>query len=79
MLLKKTTIETSRRKKHAIISALHSGTVDSGLSSPFKNNVKPDTLFSPQQSAAYLLNVVNTLKTENSGKVFAWDGQEITP
>jgi NAD(P)-dependent dehydrogenase (short-subunit alcohol dehydrogenase family) len=77
MLLRCCAIETARRYKHAAIIGLHPGTVDTGLSKPFQGNVKPEKLFTPRQSAAYLLNVINTVTPEDSGAVFAWDGQRI--
>jgi len=79
MLLKNIAIETARKYKHASVIGLHPGTVDTGLSSPFQTNVKEGKLFSPQQSAQYLLSVINTVNTADTGKIFAWDGEEIQP
>ena len=41
-----------------------------------QTNVKEGKLFSPDQSAGYLLDVINTVDAKDTGKVFAWDGQE---
>ena len=67
----------ARRDKQKIIIGLHPGTVDSPLSAPFQGNVAEDKLFSPAQSAAYLLAVIDGLQADDSGKVFAWDGQAV--
>jgi NAD(P)-dependent dehydrogenase (short-subunit alcohol dehydrogenase family) len=75
MVVKNAAIETARRDKQKIIIGLHPGTVDSHLSAPFQGNVADDKLFSPAQSAAYLLAVIDGLQADDSGKVFAWDGQ----
>jgi hypothetical protein len=56
---------------------LHPGTVDSDLSKPFQSNVQQNKLFTPAFSAASLLDVVDRLTLDDSGKCFAWDGQEI--
>jgi NAD(P)-dependent dehydrogenase (short-subunit alcohol dehydrogenase family) len=77
MIVKNAAIETARRDKEKIIIGLHPGTVDSALSAPFQGNVADDKLFTPEQSAGYLLQVMDALTAEDSGKVFAWDGSEI--
>lgn len=79
MVIKNAAIEMGRRHKNMIIVGLHPGTVDSNLSKPFQGNVAPEKLFTPTQSARYLHDVMETLQPENSGKIFAWDGQEIQP
>lgn len=75
MVLRGAAIETARRFKQVCIIGLHPGTVDTNLSEPFQSNVKPEKLFTPQQSAGYLLNVINKVTPDDSGHVFAWDGQ----
>jgi NAD(P)-dependent dehydrogenase (short-subunit alcohol dehydrogenase family) len=77
MVVKNAAIETARRDKQKIIIGLHPGTVDSRLSAPFQGNVAQDKLFSPAQSAGYLLNVIDGVTPAQSGKVLAWDGAEI--
>lgn len=77
MIVKNAAIETARRDKDKIIIGLHPGTVDSRLSAPFQANVADDKLFSPAQSAGYLLAVIDKLTAPDSGFVFAWDGQKI--
>ena len=78
MIIKTAAIETRRRYKEAIIVGLHPGTVDTALSKPFQSNVKHD-IFSPEKAAGYLLEVLDDLKPENSGKCFDWAGKEILP
>jgi hypothetical protein len=56
---------------------LHPGTVDTGLSKAFQGGVPGDKLFTPQQSAEYLLGVVDGLTAEATGKCFDWAGEEI--
>jgi NAD(P)-dependent dehydrogenase (short-subunit alcohol dehydrogenase family) len=77
MIVKNAAIETARRDKDKIIVGLHPGTVDTKLSAPFQSNVQADKLFSPAQSAGYLLDVIDGLTPPDSGHVFAWDGQKI--
>jgi len=77
MIIKNAAIEIERRHKQAIVVGLHPGTVDSDLSKPFQSNVQQNKLFTPAFSAASLLDVVDRLTPDDSGKCFAWDGQEI--
>lgn len=77
MIIKNTAIEIKRTHKQAIIVGMHPGTVDSPLSKPFQARVPKDKLFTPTYSASKILEVINTLSTEDSGKQFAWDGLEI--
>ena len=79
MILKTASIEIARRNKLAIIVGLHPGTVQSELSKPFSKSVKPEKLFTGEYSAGQLLNVIDTLQPEHSGRIYAWDGSEIAP
>lgn len=79
MIIKNAAIEIRKHNKQAIIVGLHPGTVDSRLSKPFQSNVATGKLFTPEFSAQKLLQVLEKLTPENSGKCFAWDGQEIYP
>lgn len=79
MLMRNFAIELAPRAPGAIIAALHPGTVDSALSAPFQRGVAPGKLFSPAQSAGYLLDVLEGLTPADSGGCFAWDGKRIAP
>ncbi len=79
MIIRNLAIEVARRRKEAVLVGLHPGTVETGLSAPFQGNVSAEKLFSPDQSAGYLLGVIDGLAPEDSGAVFAWDGQRIIP
>jgi len=60
-----------------VIAGLHPGTVDTALSKPFQGNVAADKLFTPEFSAAKMLDVIDGLTSKDSGGLFAWDGQKI--
>ncbi|MEL8055141.1 MAG: SDR family NAD(P)-dependent oxidoreductase [Pseudomonadota bacterium] len=77
MLIRNYAIEQKRRNEDFIAVSLHPGTVDTDLSKPFQKNVPDKQLFTPQQSADYLLNVIDGLTPEQSGKAFDWAGKEI--
>jgi len=79
MMIKTLAIEHARRFKHSAVIGLHPGTVDTALSKPFQTNVAKGKLFDPDFSAARLLDVVEKVTPEETGKIFAWDGQEILP
>ena len=78
MFIKNTSIEVARKYSMATVIGLHPGTVDTDLSKPFQGNVKHD-IFTPEQSAGYLLEVLKNASPEDTGKVFAYDGEEILP
>jgi NAD(P)-dependent dehydrogenase (short-subunit alcohol dehydrogenase family) len=77
MLVKTMAIELARTHPLAAIVALHPGTVDSGLSAPFQRGVAPGRLFSPDQAAGHLLEVIDGLTPADSGQFFAWDGERL--
>ena len=77
MLIKTAALEQARKFKNKVIIGLHPGTVDTGLSKPFQGNVPDGKLFSPQQSATYLLNVVNGVTPDNTGQLLDWDGKVV--
>ena len=79
MIIKNAAIEIRRTNKRAIVSTLHPGTVDSFLSRPFQSNVPKEKLFTAEYSARKLLDVLEDLSPEQSGKCFAWDGFEVNP
>ena len=79
MLIRTLAIELARKRPEAICVALHPGTVDTRLSEPFQGNVPDRQLFTPERSAAHLLDVIEKLRPEQSGRIFAWDGSEIRP
>lgn len=79
MLLKTLSIEWQWRNADAICVGLHPGTVDTDLSKPFQRGVLPEKLFTPEYSAARMLDVLADVSPEDSGAVFAYDGTPVPP
>ncbi|AIT09339.1 short-chain dehydrogenase [Candidatus Francisella endociliophora] len=79
MFIKTVSIETKRVNPNTVIVGVHPGTVDSHLSEPFQARVPQGKLFTPEYSASKLIDVLNDLKVDDSGKCFAWDGKEVLP
>jgi NAD(P)-dependent dehydrogenase (short-subunit alcohol dehydrogenase family) len=77
MMIRTLAIEQARTRPQSICVALHPGTVDTDLSDPFQKGVPAERLFTPDQSAACLLNVIAGLRPQDSGGFFAWDGAAI--
>ena len=77
MIIKTASIEMKRRNKNLVVIGLHPGTVDSDLSKPFQRNTPKEKLFTPDHSVTKLLEVLEERKPDDTGKLFAWDGQEI--
>ncbi|OWK29545.1 SDR family NAD(P)-dependent oxidoreductase [Sphingomonas dokdonensis] len=76
-LVRTLAIEDKRRNERGVVVALHPGTVDTKLSKPFQQSGRD--LFAPGRAAVQLLDVIDGLKPQDSGKLFAWDGAEIAP
>ena len=76
-LIKTISIELARSHPHLVCVALHPGTVDTGMSAPFKRGVAADKLFTPAYSVERMLAVLDGLTPEQTGGVFAWDGAAI--
>jgi NAD(P)-dependent dehydrogenase (short-subunit alcohol dehydrogenase family) len=76
-ILRTLAIEVARSRPQAIVVGLHPGTVASGLSRPFRQDPTAEGVFSPEESAAHLLRVMDGLGADDTGGVFAWDGSPI--
>jgi len=79
MIIRTLSVELHRKRPDAFCIGLHPGTVDTPLSEPFQRNVPDGKLFTAQQSAASLLATLDKTTSEQSGKLFAYDGEEIAP
>lgn len=79
MGMKNLSIELSRmkRQRQSVVVCLHPGTVETDLSSPFQKGVARDKLFSVEYSSKCMLDVLESLKPEDSGCLLAYDGQKI--
>lgn len=71
MATKNLSIELGRGKNRVICISLHPGTVDTDLSRPYHMNVQ--NLFTVEHSVNCLMNVINSLTVEDSGKFFTYD------
>ena len=78
-LIKTTSIELAVRRPNLICVGLHPGTVRSAMSEPFLAHYTKNEIFTPEVAAKALLDVLATLTPSQSGRIFAWDGQEIQP
>lgn len=76
MLIRGFAIELARRNREALAVTLHPGTVETALSAPFRGAAQKG-LFTPAESAARLLAVLDGLGLEDSGGFFAHDGEAI--
>ena len=76
-LIRTRAIELGRSRPEAIMVGLHPGTVDTDLSRPFQGRVPSEKLFTARYAASRLTGVVDALRPEDTGGVFAWDGQRI--
>ena len=74
MLVKTAAIELARTHPQTVLAALHPGTVDSALSAPFRGA----QIGRPAADAARdLLAVLDGLRAQDSGGLWAYDGQRL--
>jgi len=78
MLIRNFALEFGRKNDAGVVVGLHPGTVATNLSSEFAGAVSHD-VFTPAQSAAYLLDVLDGLTAADTGKVFDWKGEAVPP
>ncbi|WP_367890751.1 SDR family NAD(P)-dependent oxidoreductase [Sphingomonas morindae] len=79
MIVRTAAIELARVRPAAICVGLHPGTVDTGLSRPFRSGVPAARRFTPEAAADRLLRVLDGLDARATGRCFAWDGSEVPP
>ncbi|MCL6269693.1 SDR family oxidoreductase [Sansalvadorimonas sp. 2012CJ34-2] len=77
MALKTLSIEWQRTMPKCCVASLHPGTTDTSLSKPFQSNVPDGKLFPPEKTAGLLLDVLQKLSSEQTGRFWSWDGSEI--
>ena len=68
-------LELSRTHPESICIALHPGTVDTNLSRPFSSNQK--NIFSAEDSALKMIDVINKLTLDSTGGFFDWNGKVV--
>jgi NAD(P)-dependent dehydrogenase (short-subunit alcohol dehydrogenase family) len=76
-LMRTLAVELKRSHPKLSVLQLHPGTVDTPLSQPFKARVPAGKLFTPEQSAALLLQVIAASTPADSGSFRAYDGSTI--
>jgi NAD(P)-dependent dehydrogenase (short-subunit alcohol dehydrogenase family) len=74
MIVKTASIEIARSRPNSILVALHPGTVNSALSQPFRG---AEIGRAPATAAAEMLRVIDTLTPADSGKFYAFNGEEL--
>jgi hypothetical protein len=75
MVIKNAAIEIGRRSKQAITIGPHSGRWI--VYQPFQGDVPDGKLFTPESSAEKLMEVLESLGPEQSGKCCAWVGKGV--
>ena len=65
------------RRQRTICVALHPGTTDTGLSRPFQARVAPEKLFPVEFTASQLLDIVDGLHEDDSGRFLDWAGIDV--
>ena len=74
MFLKTAAIEIKRTNPNAVLVALHPGTVNSGLSAPFRG---AEIGRSATDAARDMLGVIDRLKPADSGRFYSYNGEQL--
>lgn len=74
MLVKTAAIEVARKQPHAVLVALHPGTVDTPLSAPFRG---AEIGQPPADAAVRMLAVLDGLRAADSGGFFSYTGEAL--
>ena len=77
MMMKCAAIEVRRVNKQAKLVAYHPGTVDSPLSKPFQRSVPDGKLFTPEFSAAQLIEILDRAESDGELAYLDWAGEAI--
>lgn len=72
-IIKSASIELARTYKHLACVALHPGTVQT----PFTQNYPQHAAVPSAEAAHNILNVLDTISSEQTGKFFDWSGAEV--
>lgn len=70
-------LEFKRNRSATVCVALHPGTTDTDLSSPFQGKVPEEQLFTVAYAVRRLLQVIDGLRPDDTGQFFAFDGERI--
>lgn len=65
-------IELRRRAPRVVCVALHPGTVETGLSAPYRRSLGQAPPFEPARAAELLLRVIDSLGPDDSGSFLDW-------
>ncbi len=76
MMVKNMAIEFKNRNKKTFAVAIHPGTTETHLSKPFLSGFSLK-VWSPDETAEHILNVISEIGPEKSGSFLNWDGSTI--
>lgn len=77
MFIRNLHLEWTRKSPQSIVVALHPGTTDTPLSTPFQANIADGKLYSAELTGRRLSDVVENLQQNQSGHLLHWDGSTI--
>lgn len=76
MFIKNIAIEFKQSQLKTIVYALHPGTTITNLSQPFLSHIKHQ-VFTAEDTAKHLINIINDASIEKSGSFLSWDNTSI--
>ncbi len=79
MLIKNISIESKNTRRPITIVGLQPGTTNTALSAPFQKGLTEAQLQTPEFTASHLIQVMQVLEVEDSGKLFDFEGLTFEP
>ena len=77
MLIKTASIELGRTNKKSVVVAIHPGTTVGPLTQPFSKNIDKSKYYEPHLSAQRIVDVCESRESDDSGRLFNWDGKRL--
>ncbi len=77
MIIRTASIELARTHKQACVIGIHPGTVDTRLTGPYSKNVPPSQLFTAQDAAIRIRELLQRVGPGDSGRVLDYDGRQV--
>ncbi|HBS41692.1 MAG TPA: cell-cell signaling protein CsgA [Oceanospirillales bacterium] len=75
MFIRTLSIEWGRRSPASVVVAQHPGTTVSALSEPFAEGIPEGRIYSAEQTAERLIEVMRSLNQTHHGRLLHWDGR----
>mgnify|MGYP001146831239 CR=1 FL=1 len=77
MFVRTLAVEWRRKLRSACVVAVHPGTTDTPLTQPYQKNIPASRLYTVDQTAQRICNVLTGLGEQDNGSFLNWDGSQL--